>query len=299
MTATKPQPVDDGASGRDERALRPKPQVDDGASGRDERALRPKPQVDDGASGRDERALRPKPQLTLVVPAFNEEAELAASIRRAVATLVTLAVPYELIVVNDGSADRTGEIADRLAAELPGVTVFHQKNQGIGGAFRTGVQSSSGRYIALWPVDMPCTPEGLAPFTGALGKASVIVGCRRRRVGYSPLMRANAWLYPFLVHSLFGLDLRDVNWICLYDGELLRGIPLTQSGIPMLAEILVRMRDAGATFEQVDVDMVQRTSGVPSAARFKVMRRTLFGLFDFHRTWRHERAAVPAGKNHS
>src|SRR5262249_20448241 len=60
-------------------------------------------------------------------------------------------------------------------------------------------------------------------------------------------------------------------------------------GIPMLAEILVRMRDAGATFEEVDVDMVQRTDGVPSAARFKVMRRTLLGLFDFYRTWRAER----------
>ncbi len=232
------------------------------------------------------------PDLSLVVPAFNEQADLDGSIRRAVQTLGELGVPFEVLVVNDGSKDRTGEIADKLASELPGVRVFHQHNQGIGGAFRTGVKSSRGRYIALWPVDMPCTPEGLLPFTGAIGKASVIVGCRRQRVGYNPLMRANAFIYPYLVHTLFGLDLRDVNWICLYDGALLRRIPLTQSGIPMLAEILVRMRDAGATFHEIDVEMVQRTAGVPSAARFRVMRKTLVGLFDLHRTWRRERRDV-------
>lgn len=231
----------------------------------------------------------PVPDLSLVVPAFNEEADLDASIRRAVRTLEELGVPFEVILVNDGSKDKTGTIADSLAADLPKVRVFHQQNQGIGGAFRTGVKNSRGRYIALWPVDMPCTPDGLSPFTSAMGKASVIVGCRRARVGYNPLMRANALVYPYLVYGLFGLQLRDVNWICLYDGALLRKIPLTQSGIPMLAEILVRMRDAGATFHEIDVDMVERQTGVPSAARFKVMRRTLTGLFDLYRTWRREK----------
>ena len=193
-------------------------------------------------------AAGPTPDLSLVVPAFNEQADLDESIRRAVRTLGELALPFEVIVVDDGSKDRTGEIADELAKDLPEVRVFHQKNQGIGGAFRTGVKNSRGRYIALWPVDMPCTAEGLSPFTKAIGKASVIVGCRRQRVGYNPLMRMNALVYPYLVDALFGLRLRDVNWICLYDGALLREIPLTQSGIPMLAEILVRMRDRGATF---------------------------------------------------
>lgn len=234
-------------------------------------------------------AAGPTPDLSLVVPAFNEQADLDESIRRAVRTLGELALPFEVIVVDDGSKDRTGEIADKLAIDLPQVRVFHQQNQGIGGAFRTGVQNSRGRYIALWPVDMPCTPEGLSPFTTAIGKASVIVGCRRQRVGYSPLMRMNALVYPYLVDALFGLRLRDVNWICLYDGALLREIPLTQSGIPMLAEILVRMRDAGATFHEIDVEMVQRTAGVPSAARFKVMKKTLVGLLDLYRTWRREK----------
>jgi hypothetical protein len=95
------------------------------------------------------------------------------------------------------------------------------------------------------------------------GKASVIVGCRRRREGYNPLMLMNAWLYPRIVFGLFGLRLSDVNWICLYNGPMLRDIRLTQSGIPMLTEILVRLRDRGATFLEVDVEDDRACVGRP------------------------------------
>jgi glycosyltransferase involved in cell wall biosynthesis len=236
----------------------------------------------------------PVVDVSVVIPAFNEEVMLPGCVRGVVKTLVALKVSHEVLIVDDGSKDGTGAIADALAAELPVVKALHQENRGIGGAFQTGVAASHGRYVALWPADMPCTPEALLPFTSALSRGDVIVGCRRRRVGYNPMMKVNAWLYPRLVKSLFGLSLRDVNWICFYDGARLRRLRLTQSGIPMLAEILVRMRDDGASFHEVDVDMVDRASGVPSASRFKVMRRTLGGLFQFWDRWRREpRAAVP------
>jgi glycosyltransferase involved in cell wall biosynthesis len=224
----------------------------------------------------------------MVVPAFNEEVMLDASIRLISETLRSARVTHEIILVDNGSQDRTGEIADRLARELPFVQVHHQPNRGIGGAFRTGVQASRGEYIALWPVDMPCRMADLQPYIERLGSASVIVGCRRRREGYNPLMQLNAWLYPRIVLALFGLRLRDVNWICFYDGPMLRDIPLTQSGIPMLTEILVRLRDRGATFLEVDVDMTARASGTPSAARPRVMWKTFIGLLQLRAKWRSE-----------
>lgn len=228
------------------------------------------------------------PLLSVVVPAFNEEALLADAIRRLHGALAELRLAAEIILVDDGSRDRTPEIADALARELPGLVAVHQANQGIGGAFRTGAARAAGDYLILWPADMPAEAADLAPYAAEFGRADVIVGCRRRREGYNPLMQVNSWLYPKLVALLFGLRLRDVNWIHAYRREAFLGIRLTQRGIPMLAEALVRLRDAGASFVEVDVAMKARLGGVPSASRLRVMWRTLAGLFSLWWAWRRE-----------
>ena len=229
------------------------------------------------------------PVVSVVIPAYNEEALLASTVRDLKAAFDALSVPVELTIVNDGSRDRTAEVADALAREIPGVNALHQANQGIGGAFRAGASRAQGEYILLWPADMPAVASDLEPYVGALGKADVIVGCRSRRLGYNLLMRVNAWIYPRLVGLLFGLHLRDVNWIHMYRRSAFSKITLTQSGIPMLVESLVRLRDLGASFREVDVAMKPRASGVASASRFRVMRRTLGGLFSFWLLWRRER----------
>jgi glycosyltransferase involved in cell wall biosynthesis len=226
--------------------------------------------------------------LSVIVPAFNEEALLDDSIRRLRRTLDALHLAAEIIIVNDGSRDRTATLADNLGEELTGVVVCHQENQGIGGAFRRGASLATGDYLILWPADMPADPADLAPYTAQFGHADVIVGVRRARVGYNPLMAFNSWLYPQLVATLFGLRLRDVNWIHAYRRTEFAKIRLTQRGIPMLAEALVRLRDVGASFAEVDVAMKVRLGGVASASRFKVMRRTLGGLVSLWWTWRKE-----------
>ena len=233
------------------------------------------------------------PVLSVIVPAFNEEALLDDAVRSLRQTLDAVRVAAEIIIVNDGSSDRTGAIADQLARDLNGVVACHQGNQGIGGAFRTGVTRAGGEYLILWPADMPADPSDLEPYVAEFGRVDVIVGVRRARVGYNVLMRFNSWAYPKLVDSLFGLRLRDVNWIHAYRREPFTQIRLTQRGIPMLVEALVRLRDGGATFAEVEVEMKARLGGVPSASRPKVMWRTLIGLYSFWRDWRREtRAAI-------
>jgi glycosyltransferase involved in cell wall biosynthesis len=224
--------------------------------------------------------------LSVVVPAFNEEVLLGDAIRRLHLALAALHLAAEIIIVDDGSRDQTGLIADELARTMPGVVACHQLNQGIGGAFRTGAARARGEYLILWPADMPAETKDLAPYLAEFGRADVIVGVRRQRVGYNPLMALNSWIYPKLVQTLFDLRLRDVNWIHAYRRDLFLKIELTQRGIPMLAETLVRLRDMGASFAEVEVEMKARLGGIPSASRFKVMRRTLTGLLSLWWTWR-------------
>jgi len=228
----------------------------------------------------------PPPSLSVVLPAFNEEALLAGTVRSLCDTLAALSVGYELILVNDGSRDRTGAIADELARANAALAVCHQENQGLGGALRTGIARARGEYLLTWPADVPVERDDLAPFISRLGAADVLVGVRSRRAGYNPLMLVNSWIYPRLVALLFGLHLRDVNWIHLYRTSFIQRVNLTQRGIPMLVEALVRLRDLGATFLEVPSEMKLRTAGVASASRLKVMWRTLQGLFRFWRAWR-------------
>lgn len=232
--------------------------------------------------------------LTVVVPAYNEAALLAGTVRSLRENLVALGMAAEIVIVNDGSRDGTGTLADELARQDPVVTVCHQANQGIGGALRTGFARARGEYVITWPADMPVAREDLAPFCTRLGTADVLVGVRSYRAGYNPLMLFNSWLYPKLVALLFGLRLKDVNWIHAYRTTLIRRVTPTQRGIPMLLEMLVRLRDLGATMVEVPSEMRPRTAGVASASRIKIMWRTLRGLFQFWWQWRHDRPAAPA-----
>lgn len=230
--------------------------------------------------------------LSVVVPAYNEEALLAATVRGLRTALAALGLRAELIIVNDGSLDATGPIADALAEEDAALVVCHQPNQGLGGALRTGIGVARGEYVLTWPADMPVERADLAPFVAQLGAADVLVGVRSRRAGYNRLMQFNSWLYPRLVAALFDLRLRDVNWIHVYRTALFRQVPLNQRGIPMLVEALVRLRDLGATFLEVPSEMKPRTAGTASAARVRVMWRTLRGLLAFRRQWRRDRPAA-------
>jgi dolichol-phosphate mannosyltransferase len=229
------------------------------------------------------------PLLTVVVPAWNESANLPGCLGALRGTLAH--TDYEIVIVDDGSKDDTLAVAYRLAAEDPARTrvLAHDSNQGLGAALRTGFAAARGRYVTCCPADFRATPEDWAPFAAGLGKADVVVGCRVRREGYNPLMRFNAYLYPRLVRLLFGLRLRDVNWISIYRSDLVRQVTITQRGIPMLTEILVKLRDLGATFVEVDCRMQPRLVGVPSAARVRVMWRTLTGLFQLW--WSYRRPA--------
>lgn len=218
------------------------------------------------------------PTLTIIVPAFNEEANLALCVRTLHTTFAGSS--YEVVIVDDGSSDHTLAVARRLAAEsAERVRVLgHDRNQGFGAALRTGFGKANGRYVTCCPADFEMTSADWEPFASAVGQADVVVGCRVSREGYNSLMRFNSWLYPKIVRALFGLQLRDVNWISVYRLDLARRVTITQSGVPMLVEILVKLRDLGATFREVDCRMQPRRIGKPSASRFSVMCRTFTGL---------------------
>jgi glycosyltransferase involved in cell wall biosynthesis len=127
-----------------------------------------------------------QPTLTVLVPAYNEEAGLGRSVELILAKLAELGVSAEVLIVDDGSRDRTPAIADELAARHSQVRAFHHPaNRGIGGGFVTGAAQARGEWLILIPADLALDLDELRKYLDAARRADVVVGARSDRRDYS------------------------------------------------------------------------------------------------------------------
>lgn len=220
--------------------------------------------------------------LSVIIPVYNEEELLERNLTQISEVLSTFDFPTEIIVIDDGSTDRTPTLLDSLAAgALKGKirALHHEKNGGIGLCYKTGIKSASMEYLLFLVLDINVSREYLLPFVDKIGQADVLVGVRRARKGYTPLMRFNSWIYVKIIRFFFGLKLRDVNWICIYPKKLLEKVEFRFSRIAMLAETLIRCHDLGASFLEIPTEQTERkTLRKSSAAKFSIMLETLLDL---------------------
>ncbi len=233
-----------------------------------------------------------RPEWTVLVPAFNEAAGLATAVRALLGALIGFQCSYEVLIVNDGSRDDTGRIADDLAASEPGVRVIHHsENRGIGAGLVTGIRHARGQWLILIPADLAIDLEDLALYRQASHHADIVVGVRSDSQDYSPYRRLVSRLNVLLAQRLFGLPLRQLSYISLYRLEVLSCQPIRYwRSAFFFTEILVRARDAGYRLREVDVRYVPRRSGRASGARLSLVARTACDLLRFWLDWRRKRA---------
>ena len=157
------------------------------------------------------------PDLTIVVPIYNEEANLDRAIPVMLDTIDELDLPCEIILVNDGSLDRSKEIIDEICAKYDCVSsVNHEINEGFGAAIKSGFKCASGQYIMYYPADSILRVAEVQNYLALIKNCDVVVGYRRGRPDYTLYRKVNSILYYMLVNLLFGLRLNDVNWVHMY-----------------------------------------------------------------------------------
>src|SRR6266481_6346723 len=114
--------------------------------------------------------------------AFNEAANLEPLAREVRACVEGLGIAAEILIVDDGSTDGTGAVADRLAAEMPDVRVIHHGlNRGLGGVYRTGFEEAQGELISFCPADGQFPPSILETFVPAIEGYDMVLGYVPRR----------------------------------------------------------------------------------------------------------------------
>jgi glycosyltransferase involved in cell wall biosynthesis len=240
--------------------------------------------------------------LSYFFPAHNEEANLEALVEEALEALPTLAERFEIIAVNDGSKDRTAEIAERLAAAHPDVVrvVTLPVNLGYGAALRSGFRAARHDLVAFTDGDRQFRVADLARLTQRMADPDApdaVVGYRIKRA--DPAIRTiYARLYKLANRVFFGLRVRDVDCACkLFRRETLRGIRVESGGAFFSAELLIRYRAMGHSLVEVGVPHYPRTAGSPTGARPSVVFRAVRDFWATRlRLWANRRAALRRGQ---
>jgi glycosyltransferase involved in cell wall biosynthesis len=227
----------------------------------------------------------PKPAgLSVFFPAYNDSGTIASMVIRAVQAAAELTPDFEVIVVNDGSADATPAILDELARTYPHVRVVHHaKNRGYGGALQTGFRSATKELIFYTDGDAQYDPAELSALWARMTPDTDLVN------GYKisrsdPLHRIIIGrLYHYIVSVMFGLTVRDVDCdFRLMRRTIFERINLEKTSGVICLEMMKKVEDAGFRIVEVPVHHFHRAFG--KSQFFNVRRIAKTGV-DVLRLW--------------
>lgn len=224
-------------------------------------------------------------RVSFFFPAYNDEHTVEPLARLVDEVLGQHCTDHEIIIVNDGSPDGSGAVADRLAAENPRIRVVHHpQNRGYGQAVWSGLQASRFEWVAFTDGDMQYDVRELPAFLDAARGGADLV------LGYKPV-RAEGWkrsvlsgLHNAAVRTLIGVGVHDVDCAFkLMNRRYIDGwVPSVEyKEAFLLVELIYRARKQGATIVQLPVQHFPRRFGESQALSFRTARRlvwnTLYG----------------------
>ncbi len=222
--------------------------------------------------------------LTIFFPMWNEEDYILPTVRAGRETCERMLagneiVDYELLIVDDASTDRTGQIADELAAGDPRVSVVHHdRNRTLGGCIKTGFAAARGDLVLYTDADLPCDVAEVQKACRLMRQydADIVSAYRHDRTGEGPRRAAYSWIYNWLIRLVFHVYVRDVNFAFkLCRRHIFDHLQLSSEGSFIDAELLVRADRLGLRVIQFGVDYFPRSYGVSTLSSGTVIRRIL------------------------
>ncbi len=233
--------------------------------------------------------------LSVVLPAYNEAANLPLSVAATASALHGLVRDWEILIVDDGSVDATREVAAQLAAADSRVKVLrHGQNRGYGAALRTGFRNASKELVFFTDADNQFDVTELGGLLPLVSRYDIVAGYRAvRQDPWNRQLNARGW--GQLVNALFELDIRDVNCAFkLFRRRVLDRVEIRSDGAFVNTEVLARARAAGCTIREVPVRHFPRTVGEQTGARPRVILRAFAELVRLYGELRTASAPEPA-----
>lgn len=206
-----------------------------------------------------------RPSISLVIPMFNEEANIEHAIAYAVDALSEHASDYEIIIVDDASTDESPDLVQRATAGNPRIRLIrHDFNQKLGASLRTGFATARHELVLYMDADLPFDPEVLSRAIRAMNvtRADVISGYRFDRTTEGVKRTVYTIVYNWMIRLLFGIHVRDINFsFKLMRREVLESIQLRSEGSLIDAELIIKARNHGFIIQQIGLDYFPRVMG--------------------------------------
>ncbi len=220
-------------------------------------------------------------QLSVFFPTFNEEDNVEVTAQKAIRVLEKLGLQYEMIIINDGSTDKTGFLANNLAKKNPKIRVInHPKNLGYGEALKSGFYNARYDTIVYTDGDGQFDFAEITKLLEKIQNCDLVIGYRIKR--QDPFIRklfGNGWKFSLL--TFFGLTLKDVDCgFKMIKKTVLEKIPHLESerGAMINAELVIKAKKYGFKVDQVGVNHYPRLSGKPTGASVRVIIKSYVDL---------------------
>ncbi len=226
-------------------------------------------------------------EFSIIYPAYNEEENIRRTMDRSLQALREQFKEFEILIVDDGSGDATGCIADELAALHPEIRVIHNPaNLGGGAAFVRGLEHVRGDLVTHNAMDYCFDLHDLRRMLPLLDEADIVVAARISRTGYTPYRKLTSVVNVTLLNVLFGLNLRDYNFIQLYKRKVLDAVQIKSRSTSFVTpELMIRAHDLGFRLREVNIEYHAREFGVATSGNPKVILRSLRDMLRFWLTY--------------
>ena len=221
--------------------------------------------------------------ITVFFPCYNEQDNVARTVERAFEVLEKLNADFEVIIVDDGSTDNTGRIADEIAGRNNRVrVVHHHPNLGYGAALQSGFKAATKELVFYTDGDGQFDIREMPPLLPLMDKAD-IVSCYRLNRQDNLVRRINGWCWTKLVCLLFGMKVRDIDCAFkLYKREIFDHVELSSIGALINAEILARAVRRGYRLTERGVHHYPRTAGRQTGGNPRVILRAFKELIKLY-----------------
>ena len=223
--------------------------------------------------------------LSVFFPAYNEQDNIENTITNAIAILPKVAKKWEVLVINDGSSDKTGKVISKLAKENKGVRLInHKVNRGYGAAFKSGLYGAKYDWITFTDADGQFDFSEITNFIEKQrkSKADIVIGYyKKRQVSKVKIFTSKLW--ELVVFVLFGLKVRDIDCgfklISKKVVDTVSGLE-AERGAFISSEFLIKAKKKGFKIVEIPVSHYPRTAGQGTGRDIKVIIQSFKDLFN-------------------